>query len=272
MARIEKVDDVLKQRTVAAIKKFDKAIRARIVAEAKKQGHNLSVSDLKKIEFLQFVGLEQTVKPSFGKFASKQVQVPTFVDTADINNNSPAQIERTVHYGENETREFNWSVTAGVTVGATVTEKVGVPGLSTELSMSMQMSVSATTGQAWRDTKDWASTTTIKVPAYSTVHVQALLTRVVGELPFVVTVLKDGRAKCRVTMSFHGTRTRMFEIPLAELLKPAERSFAASGKITGGCGVSCQIDAEGKPLSAAARKALPQGVGIVSSSLGMIRL
>lgn len=272
MAGIEKVDDLLKARTVAALKKHDKTIRARIIAEAKKQGHNVSTSDIKKIELLKFVGLEQTVTPTFGKFASKKVQVPTFVDTADINNNSPAKITRTVHYGESETREFNWSITAGVTVGATVTEKVGMPGLSTELSMNMQMSVSATTGQAWRDTKDWASTTAVEVPAFSSVHVQALLTRVVGDIPFVVKIVKSGRAKCRVTLSYHGTRTRDFEVALNELLKPAERSFAASGKISGACGVSCQIDAKGKKLSTVQRQTLPAGVSVMSSSLGTIRL
>lgn len=272
MASIEKVDDLLKERTQAAIRKFDKTIRERIVAEAKKQGHDIGASDIKKIEFLQFVGLEQTVKPTFGKFASKEVQVPTFVDTADINNNSPAQIGRTVHYGESETREFSWSITSGVSVGATVTEKIGIPGLSTEISMSLQMSVSATSGTAWRDTKDWASTISVEVPPFSTVHVQALLTRVVGDIPFVVTVLKDGRAKCRVSLKYHGTRTRTFEIPLSELLKPAERTFAASGKISGACGVKCGIDAAGEPLSAAMRKALPMGLVTVPSSLGMIRL
>lgn len=42
--------------------------------------------------------------------------------------------------------------------------RAAIPGLSAELSMNMQTSVSATTGQAWRDTKGWASATTFEVP------------------------------------------------------------------------------------------------------------
>lgn len=272
MTKLQQVDDLLKQRTLAALKQHDKVIRARVIAEAKKQGYNIGESDIQKIEFLQFVGLEQTVKPSFGTFASKEVQVPTFVDSADFRNNSAATISREVNYGESETREFNWSVTAGVTVSATVTEKVGVPGLSSEVSMNMQMSLSATAGQAWRDTKDWASKTTVNLPPYSSVHVQALLTRVVGDIPFTVKVVKDGRARCQVTLSYHGKRTRSFEVPLTQLLKPAERSFEASGKISGACGVNCQIDAQDQPLSADQRSALPPGLSVAAASLGTISL
>jgi hypothetical protein len=141
MASTRSVEDVLKERTLAALKKNDKTIRERIVAEAKKQGYNVGLSDIKKIEFLQFVGLGQTVTPTFGKFATKEVRVPTFVDTADITTTArPDRARRALRREGGE--EFNWSVTAGVTVGATVTEKVGVPGLSTELTMTMQMSAS----------------------------------------------------------------------------------------------------------------------------------
>lgn len=270
--KIASIDDVLKARTLAALKRNDKTIRKRVAAAAKKQGYNVSVSDVKKIAFVKFLGLEQTVKPSFGEFKTKEVPQPTFVDTADINNNSPAQIKRVVHYGEKETREFHWSVTAGVTVGASVSEKVGIPGLSSDVTLSMQMSVSATTGQAWRNDKDWSNTTEVTVPKFSTVHIQALLTRVVGDLPFTLVVQKNGKVRCQATLSYYGKRTRTFEIPLAQLLKPAERTFKATGRIAGACGVSCDIQARGRNLTAAQRQTLAKGHNTVPHSLGRLRL
>jgi len=212
------------------------------------------------------------VTPTFQKFATREVRVPTFVDTATINNNSPAEIERDVHYGETETREFSWSLTTGVTVGATVAEKVSVPGLSGELTMTMQMSVSATAGRAWRDDKDWSTSTRVKVPRYSSVHVQAVLTRVAGDLPFVLKVVKDGRAKCQVTLSYHGQRVRAFEIPLPQLLGAAGRTFELRGKVSGACGTRCDIDAQGRPLALRSRTTLPEGVSSVPSSLGTLHL
>jgi len=212
------------------------------------------------------------VRTTFGDFVSSRVAVPVFVDTADINNNSPSQIEHIVHYGEKETREFTWSITAGVTVGATVTEKVGLPGVGTELSMSMQFSVSATQGQAYREEKDWSQTITITVPSFSTVHCQAALARIVGTLPFVVEVVKDGRARCQVAVRYYGPRTRTFEVPLDKLLGADERRFEARGMISGAFGIGCQIDAKGRKLEAAELDSLAPGVSTVPASLGTLRL
>ena len=272
MAKVQSVDDILKERTVAALKKYDAKIRKRVVAEAKDMGYSISTSDIKSINFLELAELEQTVKPTFGTFVTKELKQPTFVDTAEIHNNSPAQIERVVNYGEKETRAFTWSITSGVTVGASVSEKVGVPGLSSELTLNMQMSVSATSGQAWQDEKNWTSSTKVTVPKRTTVRIQAFLVRVKGDLPFVLQVSKTGKAKCQVTLSYHGTRKRSFDVDLAQLLKPAERTFKISGKIAGACGVSCYIDANGHKLTASVLRSLPEGVTAMPASLGTLRL
>jgi hypothetical protein len=75
-----------------------------------------------------------------------------------------------------------------------------------------------------------------------------------------------------VTLNYYGTRTRSFEIPLSQLLSAAERTFDASGKISGACGTSCQIDAQGRPLTPGGRKTLPPGVSTGPTSLGTLRL
>lgn len=272
MAKTKSIDELLQERTVAALKKHDKTIRQKIVAEAKKMGYAISAGDIKKIEFLKFAGLEQAVKPTFGDFVTKEIKQPTFIDTAEIHNNSPGTIERTVHYGEKESRQFTWSITTGVTVGASVSEKVAIPGLSSEVTLNMQMSVSATSGVAWHDEKDWASTTKVTVPPHSTVNMQALLVRVLGNLPFVLQVSKTGNARCQVTLSYHGTRTRTFDVDLKKLLSVADRTFKVSGRISGACGVSCYINANGKKLKGASKLSLPEGVSTVPSSFGTLRL
>ena len=268
----QSVSDMLKARTVAALAKHDETIRERIVAAARKMGHAITTSDIQRVELLKISDESHTVTPSFGSFVTKQVSVATRVDQAAITNNSAAVARYTVRYGERETQEFNWSITNGVTHGASITEKAQVPGLSSEVTLKMDMSVSATSGQAWRNEKDWSNETEVTLPPYSAVHIQAALVRVIGDLPFSLEVHETGKADCRVTLSYHGTRTRSFQIGLSELLSAAERTFTVVGTISGACGISCTIDIHDAPLTAEERQALPEGVSTMADSLGTLEL
>lgn len=268
----QSVDDLLKARTISAMAKYDAVIRERIVAAAKKMGHNFTTSDIQRVEFVKFAGLEQTVKPTFGSFVTREVSVPTRVEVSSIKNNSAAVAKHTVHYGETEAQEFHWSITNGVTLGASLTEKASLPGLSSELTLSMQMSVSATSGEAWRHEKDWSNQTEVTLSPYTAVHIQALLVRVFGDLPFRLEVQKNGKAECRVTLSYWGTRTQSFEIGLSELLTPAERTFTVVGTIGGACGINCNVDIQDAPLTGEDRQFLPEGVSMMVDSLGTLGL
>ncbi len=268
----QSVDDILQARTVAAMTKHDKAIRDRIVAGAKQLGYAIKPSDIERVEFVKFSGLQQTVHPTFGSFVTRTVSVPTHVEVSGIRNNSAAGARHTIHYGEKETQEFNWSITNGITLGASVTEKAGVPGLSSELTLNMQMSVSMTAGEAWRHEKDWSEQTEVTLSPYSAVHIQAILVRVFGDLPFSLEVQKSGTAECRVTLHYHGTRTRPFKIALSDLLTVQERTITVVGTIGGACGVSCNVDIQDAPLTVEEKQALPGGVSTTVDSLGTLGL
>ena len=177
--------------------KDDKTIRERIVAAAAKQGHTIKTTDIQRVELVKLSGLDQTVKATFGAFATKEVSIPTHVELSGIRNNSAAVAKYTVSYGEKEMQEFHWSITNGVTLGASVTEKASLPGLSSELTLNMQMSVSLTSGEAWRDEKDSSNQTEVTSSPYSAVEIEAILVRVLGDLPFTLEVDKTGKADRR---------------------------------------------------------------------------
>jgi hypothetical protein len=268
---IRDVDEVLRERTVAALEKHEGRIKDRIVAEAKAQGHKISAGDVTAIRFKKFVNLKQTTDRTFGKFVTTgNVRQPLAVNIAVANNNSAGTMTVTFSYDDTEKQSFSWSITEGVTLSETIKESVGVPGLSSELGLTLQMSVSATQGSAYETTKHWGAAIAQEIPAYHAVTFQAILERVKGELPFEIVVHKSGKAHCQTTVQFFRTHDREFDVDLADLLGNDERTFRIKGTVTGVCGVKVSPDAQDAPLDDGQKAALPPGQSTVSGTLGTI--
>ena len=270
---IKDIDDVLRDRTLAAMKKYDGKIREQIVAEAKKQGHNIGPKDIASITFKKFGDLKQTVESKFGKFVTtSDVKQPLAVNIAQANNNSAGKMTVTFSYDDTEKQEFHWSITDGVTFSESIKESVSIPGASTEIQLGIQISRSVSQGEAYEHSQRWASSITQEIPPYHAISFQAILLRVVGDLPFEMSVHKTGKAHCETTVSYWGSHTRGFDIDLGRLLSDAERTFHVAGKVSGACGIKVQPDAQDVPLSDAQKKSLPEGLSKVPGTLGTLSL
>jgi hypothetical protein len=268
---IKDLEDVLKERTLAAMKKFDAKIRAQIVAEAKNQGYSIGTKDIESIAFRDFGDLTQTVEQRFGKFVTTaNIDEPLAVNIAVANNNSAGQMSVTFVYDDTEKRSFSWSITDGVTCSASIKQSVSVPGASSELTLGIQASKSMTQGVAFEDTKHWGSSVGQTIPPYHAIRFQAILVRVVGDLPFELTIRKEGKARCRTTVRYHGSHTKNFDIALDRLLSVGERTFTVKGKVSGACGTEVHPNASDAPLTDEQKKSLPAGLSTMPGQFGAL--
>lgn len=270
---IKDVDDVLKDRTLAAMKKFDGKIREQIVIEAKNQGYSIGAKDIESIVFKDFHDLTQTIEKKFGKFVTTaNVDQPLAVNIALANNNSAGQMTVTFSYDDTEKRAFSWSITDGVTFSASVKESVSVPGASSELTLGIQASKSLTQGLAYEEAKHWGDSVNQTIPPYHAIRFQAVLARVVGDLPFELVIRKNGKARCETTVRYYGSHTRKFDIELDRLLSDSDRAFTVKGKVSGTCGTEVHPSAEDVPLTDEQKKTLPPGLSSIAGTLGTLKI
>jgi Clostridium epsilon toxin ETX/Bacillus mosquitocidal toxin MTX2 len=270
---IKDLDDVLKERTLTAMKKFDGKIREQIVAEAKKQGYSIGTKDIESVVFRDFGDLTQSIEQKFGKFATtSKIDQPLAVNIAVANNNSAGQMSVTFTYDDTEKRTFSWSITDGVTCSASIKESVSIPGASSELTLGIQISKSVTQGVACEDTKHWGDGIGQTIPPYHAIRFQAILVRVVGDLPFELTIRKNGKAHCETTVKYHGSHTRKFDIALDRLLSDSDRTFTVKGKVSGTCGTEVHPDAKDVPLTDDQKKTLPPGLTSIPGQLGTLNI
>lgn len=280
MAKIETSDAVLTARAKAAVGKYMKQIRAEIVKAAKKQGHSISDSNIKKVSFVGLKGTSYDIRSfKIGKFVITDPKNLYYLDHAVWTNNGAQTPTRVLEVDQETDDTYTWQISAGVTIKyETSTEaKIELPvGGSTRSTWSFQFNLNVTHGTAHTEKHAWKNEFNQPISPFSELDMTVYGVQVVGYSPFVLTAFASGSAHCKCVIK-KGLikREPEFDIDLGRILSNAERTFTSEGRISGIQGYDWQINTNERPLSEQEKKTAPRGVSggrIMSETLRLPKL
>ena len=265
MAKIPTGIEEIDGRAKAAVKKHVDVIKKRFSEAAKKKGHNIDVKKISSITYLN-LGKTNLEQQSFGlgDFVIDNPTDLTYLGGCEWDNNSSEGQSYDKVIDETTTDSYNWSITAGVTTTATESAEVGitVPGFSGKIatSFSLQLSLSVTHGVAHQEQHRWTDTFHQNVAPFTRSTMRVYGKQVVGHVPFTLTTIASGKAHCEAKFRHYGSRTRGFDIDLAELLGQNGCLLTTEGKISGLQGYDYSVKTEEEELTDEERRSLPEGL------------
>jgi hypothetical protein len=265
MAKLQPTDDILKARTKANIKKYLVQIKEKIVAQSKKEGHNISVKNVKSVTFKKLKDVTYEIfSITFGKFVITDPKDFVWLDGMTWVNNSPGPARRNLKVNESTEDTYNWQITAGFTYQYEQKEefKIYAPaGGSITSSFKFSFDFHASYGQASTKTHGWVNDFEQVIPANTVVRMEVKGIQFVGYVPFKIKARTSGKAECECIVDYWGKHTRTFNIDLPRILNDKERTFVSEGKVDGVQGYDWNVQSfTPAELTAQQRKQLPQGV------------
>jgi len=232
------------------------------VKEAKKQGHDISKSNVTRITFENLKDLKTATELKLMDFATKgNSDEQLHVNHTTWRNNTPTQQTYHLKYSEAKTDSFSWSITEGfkISYSTKTSFKIPIPeGPGIEVTWNFEFNVSATQGRAYQETNTWSGDADLNVPPYSYFTSKVILQKLTGEQNFRATTKADGKALCKAHIDYWGSHEREFDIPLDRILSPEERTFITDGKITGAIGYDVYVDTDHTPLSEEEKEHYPK--------------
>jgi hypothetical protein len=252
VATILTVDDAVRTRVLAKMKKWDKQIKAEVLKEAKKQ--STFVRGVKSITFSRLtLPTKRVLDLDLGALSIDDKQAGIVVYGEEYDNGSDTEDSTVFKYEKVLTHSWHWELTAGVTF--TYTAEANLPELAS-LSNTLEVSFSATYGETGLESNTYTWERTIGLqPRHKTV-ISAVLTQVAGTVPFTCRLIVDGNIECsgNFDVKVFPDVTQDFAIPLQRLLTPKERTFTTTGVLVGASGLQALVKKNVTPLSPKALK------------------
>lgn len=257
MAKIVTLDRTIKDAVRKKIKKYDKAIKEEVVKQAKKQGHNISTSNVKKIDLVKLDLQKEITDFKTGKMTFNKDELNLVLYSMVYDNNSDTTDEAVFEYKDTRTDTWSWQIKAGVTFEYKT--EANIAELA-KVGESVKIDFSASYGESYGKSKEWRWSATPQIPPRSKTVMHAILKQVAGKVPMFCTLIADGTVKCKAHIDYWGKHTRQFDIPLTRLMNVKERTYTTTGEIQGASGFDTLVKKEQLPLTVKEQKQLAPGV------------
>jgi hypothetical protein len=247
MARILTIDDAVRERALAKMKQYDKEIKAEVLKAARKKSG--LVRGVKSISFSRLdLPSKDILDVDFGALKIDDKQMDVVVYGEEYDNGSDTTDSTEFSYDRDLTHSWHWELTAGVTF--TYKTEARLPELAT-VSKTLEISFSASYGQAGSETNHYAWKSTIGLQPRHKTLVSAMLKQVAGTAPFSCKLIADGVVKCKAELDIKTwpDQSRGFDIPLQRLLSTAERTYRTTGMLIGASGMKTHVSKRVVPLS-----------------------
>jgi hypothetical protein len=127
--------------------------------------------------------------------ADKVIHSPVVLKEASFKNPTGASITETVNYGRRYTDSYEWSITAGIKIGAAAKFTAGLPLVGEgEVSTSVELSFSGGFKNTKSEEVSFTGSVQIQVPAQTSVKAKAILAlSKVDAIPFRATLQAYGQ-------------------------------------------------------------------------------
>ncbi len=197
--------------------------------------------------------------------------VPGQVTSVSTNYRNGTEVEQLVTYKQSKTTEqdLRISVTESLKVGVTMEVSAEIPAVAkVSETTSIEASLSSTQEFSHKETQNWSVDLPLKIPAKSLVEASLVVGTQKYDIDWTATVTLTGNVAIwfneKVDLNHDGDNHWLWFVPVEEVFRDCQThgivdttgyeitsngvNAFASGKFTGGQGVSLSINAVQKPL------------------------